>query len=131
GVRRREHDPSAEAVVQLPAADLRALREAGRQQLLVGKTRGARCDQHAVPRTGRVADSELPQDLLVQAAGAEVLACGRCLAGLPQIARVVAAGSTEQRVETLATLAALCGDGVFGLGLELHPEPVGERLQGR
>ena len=115
GVGRREHDPLAEAVVDLPGPVLRALHEPGAEQLLVAEPGPAGGDQHPVPGAGRVADAELCEGLLAQAAAEQILARVRGLSRLPQVPGVVRGRAAEQRVQPLAALAARRGGRVLVL----------------
>ena len=60
----REHDPGAKTVQQLVGAPAPRLRQADRQQLLVGESGATRATDDPLPGTRGVADPELAQGLL-------------------------------------------------------------------
>ncbi len=80
-VGQREHDLAAEDVVEPPLAPPH--RQPGRVDLLVLEARAPRRIQHRVPRRRRVADPELPQRRLGEAALEEVLTRVRRLPAIP------------------------------------------------
>ena len=127
-IRGREHDLPAEEVIDLPRPRARALDEAGPEELLLAEAAAARGEQHPVPGARRVADAELAQRLLGEAASGEVLARTLRLLGVPQVARVERRGASEQRVQALTAGAISGRRGVLLLGLQPHPEAVGKRL---
>src|SRR3954470_7586484 len=99
-IRQGEHDPPAETVVEatVPAP----LPEPGRGQLLAAEAEPLRGHHHAVPRAGRLADAELAQDLLPQAAARQVLAGAPRLGQLPQHLLVVGRGPLDKLQQALA-----------------------------
>src|SRR5205823_2968200 len=105
-VGQREHDPRAEAVIELPVL-ARALCEARVVELPVGEPATARGQQHAVPGARRIADAKGPQHLLAQPALLEVVASPARLLRLPQVALVVARGAVEQLEQPRAPLPPL------------------------
>ena len=125
----REHDAPAEAVVGASVL-LGALREPGRVELGLGEPAAPGREQHAVPRARGVADAELAQNLLAQAATLQVLARAPRLGRFPQVALVVGRGPRQQLQQPLAAAAALDLARVLLLALQLDPVAFGQQLQG-
>ena len=125
----REHDPPAEAVDQVVRAALPALGEPRGEQLVVavaglGETRTSRSQ---APR--RVADPELAQGLLAEAAPEQVVAGAGRLPRLPQVARVVGRGARQERIQTLVAGAPGGGGRILLFALQPHAETVRQRLE--
>src|SRR6185436_13801489 len=114
-----------EAVVEPAAA---ALGEPGRLQLLGPEPVALGADEHPVPRARRVADPELAQHLLPQAAADQVVARLRGLLRVPEELRVVAGRAIEQLGQPLAPSPALLGLRIVVLELELDPVAVAQQL---
>jgi hypothetical protein len=126
-VAQREHDPPAEAVVQHALA-LGALGEARLVDLAVGEAAAADGVEQRVVGAGRVAHAELAQGRLLEAPAGQVLARGRRLGRVPQVAHVERRGALEQLVQALARLAALGRRGVLLDDLQAHAVAVGDVL---
>ncbi len=126
---RGEHDAAAEAVNQLIGTGLLAPAEVGGQDLIGAVARLAGRGHDPIPGVRRVADTELTQDLLVEAPLLQVVAGRLRLPRLPQKSLVEGGGPVEQRVQPLAPLAACRSLRRLVLGLELDAETVRQRLE--
>src|SRR5436190_2242607 len=122
----REHDPTAEAVVE--AAVATPLPKPGRRQLLLAEPEPLCGHHHAVPGARRIADAELAQDLLAQTSSPQVLPRARRLLRLPQHPLVVRGGPLHQLEQPLPALAPLLRLRVLLLTLQLDVVALGERL---
>ncbi len=125
----REHDPLPEPVVHPPRRGLGPLHQPHGQQLLLAEPGSAGGHQHAVPGAGRVAHAEPAQGLLVQSTSQQIVTGRHSFARLPEVPGVVARRPVQQRVEPIASFPARRRGRILRLGLQLDPEPAGQRLQ--